>query len=173
MLKILNMYVVQLVNAIVVEAATVWLYRCCCLQVGVHRCACGAETAKLPCWQADWHCAKPCGKTLKCQRHKCEQVSLVICHILALVLLHSQLYCHVPCFIMLQQQTCPTCGRQQFTHPLPYLFAVLLILPGLTREEGLHWCMLCFRCAMSDPAPACHASSSRNRCHCCPSPVLL
>ncbi|WIA21924.1 hypothetical protein OEZ85_004291 [Tetradesmus obliquus] len=47
-----------------------------CKEVGVHRCACGAETAKLPCWQADWHCAKPCGKTLQCGRHKCDQV----CH---------------------------------------------------------------------------------------------
>ncbi|KAF6263962.1 hypothetical protein COO60DRAFT_1292737 [Scenedesmus sp. NREL 46B-D3] len=47
-----------------------------CQEVGVHSCACGAEAAKLPCCQADWHCAKPCNKTLRCQRHKCEQV----CH---------------------------------------------------------------------------------------------
>ena len=42
----------------------------------MYSCACGAEKASKPCYLSDWHCAKPCGKTLACGRHHCE----LICH---------------------------------------------------------------------------------------------
>lgn len=44
--------------------------------MGIYSCACGSEKASKPCHLSNWHCIKPCGKTLACGRHVCEQ----ICH---------------------------------------------------------------------------------------------
>jgi NF-X1-type zinc finger protein NFXL1 len=50
----------------------------CALQVGTHACACGAQSASLPCCKAEWHCDRPCGKQLACGRHNCDQVCRVV-----------------------------------------------------------------------------------------------
>lgn len=45
-----------------------------CQEVVAARCACGEQQSRRPCYLADWHCEKTCGKLLACGRHTCDQV---------------------------------------------------------------------------------------------------
>lgn len=45
-----------------------------CQVIASAQCACGDQQAKRPCYLADWHCERTCGKLLACGRHHCDQV---------------------------------------------------------------------------------------------------